>query len=128
MERIIGEPVDHEKRRSFMTEHQSGEVLAMRKIIFILAPAVLITSATIALAQASGGAGVGSAGAGGHAGGALSGHPASVTSNSVGTGLSGKSGTGAANGTVSQPPTQPGCAGAAAPAISTTPNGLKPAC
>jgi hypothetical protein len=100
----------------------------MLKIISILTPVVLIASATIALAQANGGTGVGTAGAGVHAGGAIAGHPASVTGNSIGTGPSGKSGTGTTNAAVPQPPTQSGCAGAPAPAISTTPNGLKPAC
>jgi hypothetical protein len=95
----------------------------MRKISFILAPVVLIASATIALAQASGGAGVGAAGAGSHpAGGALGGHPASVTGNSVGA-PSGKSATGAM--AQPRPPAQPGCTGTA---LNTTPNGLKPPC
>jgi hypothetical protein len=92
----------------------------MRKILFMLTPAVLIASATIALAQASGGAGVGAAGAGAHAGSALGGHPAGVTGNSVGT-PSGKSATGAM--AQPRPLAQPGCAGAIAP-----PNGLKPSC
>jgi hypothetical protein len=92
----------------------------MRKT-FMLTPVVLIASATIAFAQASGGsAGVGGAGAGGHAGGAApSAHPAGVTGSAA---PSGKSGT----GTMPQSGQQPGCAGTATPSTSTT--GIKPPC